>query len=67
MSPERRRRHYKVGIGLIAAGLILAWISFNYEGDYTIFWVGRLLGIGLVLWGLKHAIAGYLAPRNNED
>jgi hypothetical protein len=56
-----------VGIGLMVSGLVLAWIAFNYEGDYLTFWIGRFIGIGLIFWGIRTLTVGYLAPRNGQE
>ncbi len=55
MSPERRR-HFKVGAALMVVGFIIAGIAFAYEGDSLLFWVGRLLGMILVVLGVRYLI-----------
>jgi hypothetical protein len=57
MSSERRSRHLRIGGALTLAGLVIALMTFAYPGDDPLYWTGRILGIILIIAGVRYLIA----------
>jgi hypothetical protein len=55
MSSEKKR-HVTIGGVLTLAGLIIVLMTFAYPGDGSLFWMGRILGIILIIAGVRYLI-----------